>query len=95
MKASYSYNESTSKAGVSLFTGAPGGGKSSMGASKSFQSRMEPLFRAKTFAELDTAQAIVLPFDGKRNLSARRCYLKPCFLPRDLGYWRQREKGML
>ena len=95
LKTAYSFNESTPKAGISLFSGAPGGGKSSLGVSKSFHDRMEPLFRPKTFAELDTGQAIVLPYDGKKNLSARRCYLKPWYLPRDLSYWRQREKGML
>ena len=52
-------------------------------------------FRPKAFAELDTGQAIVLPYDGKKNLSARRCYLKPFYLPRDLSYWRQHEKGMI
>lgn len=95
LKASYSYNESHARAGVSLFSGAPGSGKSSLGASKSYQARMEPLFRPKIFAELDTAQAIVLPFDGKQNLPARRVYLKPFFLQRDLGYFRQREQGLL
>ncbi|MDE0166734.1 MAG: TraM recognition domain-containing protein [Bryobacterales bacterium] len=95
LKTAYSFNESTPKAGISLFSGAPGGGKSSLGVSKSFQDRMEPLFRPKAFAELDTGQAIVLPYDGKKNLSARRCYLKPFYLPRDLSYWRQQEKGMI
>ena len=95
LKASFSYNESHARAGVSLFSGAPGSGKSSLGASKSYQARMEPLFRPKAFAELDTAQAVVLPFDGKRNLPARRVYLKPFFLPRELGYWRQRDQGLL
>lgn len=95
LKASYSYNESHARAGVSLFSGAPGSGKSSLGASKSYQARMEPLFRPKIFAELDTCQAVILPYDGKRNLPAQRVYLKPFFLPRDLGYFRQREKGLL
>ena len=95
LKTAYSFNESTPKAGISLFSGAPGGGKSSMGVSKSFQDRMEPLFRPKAFAELDTGQAIVLPFDGNKNQSARRCYLKPWYLPRNLSYWRQRDKGLL
>ena len=95
LKTAYSFNESTPKAGISLFSGAPGGGKSSLGVSKSFQDRMEPLFRPKAFAELDTGQAIVLPYDGKKNLSARRCYLKPFYLPRTLSYWRQRERGMI
>ena len=95
LKASYSYNESHARAGVSLFSGAPGSGKSSLGASKSFQARMEPLFRPKIFAELDTCQAVILPYDGKRNLPAQRVYLKPFFLPRLSGYFRQREKGLL
>ncbi|MDE0165208.1 MAG: TraM recognition domain-containing protein [Bryobacterales bacterium] len=95
LKTAYSINESTPKAGISLFSGAPGGGKSSLGVSKSFQDRMEPLFRPKAFAELDTGQAIVLPYDGKKNLSARRCYLKPHYLPRDLCYWRQRQRGLI
>ncbi len=95
MKPSYSYQEVTAKAGVSLLSGAPGGGKSTLGASKSYRGQMEPLFRPKAFAELDTAQAIVLPFDGKRNLPARRVYLKPFFLDRKLGYFRQREQGLL
>ena len=95
LKTAYSFNESTPKAGISLFSGAPGGGKSSMGVSKSFQDRMEPLFRPKAFSELDTGQAIVLPYDGKKNQSARRCYLKPFYLPRDLSYFRQKEKGMI
>ncbi len=95
MKPSYSYQEVTAKAGVSLLSGAPGGGKSTLGASKSYRGQMEPLFRPKAFAELDTAQAIVLPFDGKRNLPARRVYLKPFFLDRKLGYFRHREQGLL
>ncbi|MCY4587930.1 MAG: TraM recognition domain-containing protein [Bryobacterales bacterium] len=95
LKTTFSFNESTPKAGISLFSGAPGGGKSSLGVSKSYTDTIEPLFQAKTFAELDTGQAIVLPYDGKKNLSARRCYLKPWYLPRNLNYFRQREKGML
>ena len=95
LKASYSYNESTPRAGVSLFSGAPGGGKSSLGTSKSYAPRREPLFHPKAFAELDTAQAIVLPFDGRRNLPARRVYLKPHFLPRELSYFRQKERKLL
>ena len=95
LKTTYSFNESTPKAGISLFSGAPGGGKSTLGVSKSYVDTIEPLFQAKTFAELDTGQAIVLPFDGKKNLSARRCYLKPWYLPRDLNYFRQRARGLL
>ena len=39
--------------------------------------------------------SIVLPYDGKRAGDARRCYLKPDFLPQDRPYWRAREAGDL
>ncbi len=42
---------------------------------------------------LDNCQAIVQPYDGRRVLDARRVYLKPHFLPRELPYWRAREAG--
>ena len=95
MKASYSVSEQTSGAAASLLTGSPGGGTGSLSASKSFSERREPLFHPRDFALLGNCQAIVLPYDGKRAHDARRCYLKPDFLPRDRPYWRAREAGEL
>ncbi|MCY4661964.1 MAG: type IV secretion system DNA-binding domain-containing protein [Acidobacteria bacterium] len=95
MKASYSLSEQTSQATASLLTGAPGGGTGSLSASKSFSERREALFHPRDFTLLGNCQAIVLPYDGKRTLDARRCYLKPDFLPRDRPYWRAREAGEL
>ena len=95
MKASYSVSEQTPGAAASLLSGAPGGGTGSLSASKSFSERREPLFHPRDFARLGNCQAIVLPYDGKRALDARRCYLKPDFLPRDRPYWRAREAGDL
>ena len=95
MKASYSVSEQTSRATASLLSGSPGGGAGSLSASKSFSERREPLFHPRDFALLGNCQAIVLPYDGKRAHDARRCYLKPDFLPRDRPYWRAREAGEL
>ncbi len=95
MKASYSVSEQTSQATASLLSGAPGGGTGSLSASKSFSERREPLFHPRDFALLGNCQAIVLPYDGRRALDARRCYLKPDFLPPDRSYWRAREDGDL
>ena len=36
-----------------------------------------------------------MPYDGKRSLDARHCYLKPDFLAVDRPYWRAREAGEL
>ena len=56
---------------------------------------LEAKFKQRDFAELDNAQAIVVPYDGVRALPATRCYLKPHYLPRERSYFRQRERGEL
>ena len=70
-----------------------GCGTGSLSASKSFSERREALFHPRDFTLLGNCQAIVLAYDGKRAPDARRCYLKPDFLPRDRPYWRAREAG--
>ena len=82
MKASYSVSEQTSRATASLLSGSPGGGAGSLSATKSFSQHREALFHPRDFALLGNCQAIVLPYDGRRAHDARRCYLKPDFLPR-------------
>ncbi len=95
IKASYTVSEQTARAGASLLSGSAGGGTGSVGASKAFSERREPLFHPRDFALLGNCQAIVMPYDGSRSLDARRVYLKPDFLPRDRPYWRAREAGEL
>ena len=95
MKASYTVSEQTARAGASLLSGSAGGGTGSLGASKSFSERREPLFHPRDFTLLGNCQAIVIPYDGSRSLDARRVYLKPDFLPRDRPFWRAREAGEL
>ena len=95
MKASYTVSEQTAPATASLLSGAAGGGTGSVGASKAFSERREPLFHPRDFTLLGNCQAIVIPYDGSRSLDARRVYLKPDFLPRDHPYWRARDAGDL
>lgn len=95
LKPNYSFSESAGRAGVSLLSGRAGGSRASLSASRSYSTRMEPRFQARDFSELDNAQAIVQAYDGVRTIPASRLYLKPYYLDRDLGYWRQVEKGLL
>ena len=95
MKASYTVSEHTQRASASLLSGAAGGGTGSVGASKAFSEKREPLFHPRDFTILGNCQAIVQPYDGRRSLDATRCYLKPDFLPRNRAYWRAREAGEL
>ena len=91
---SWSFSEQ-GKAGLSLTSARPGGGKGSLGASKSYRETRDPLFHPRTFTRLDNFEAICLPYDGVKSLDATRVYLKPYFLDRLLPYWRARDAGKL
>ena len=95
MKASYTVSEQTARASASLLSGSAGGGTGSVGTSKAFAERREPLFHPRDFTLLGNCQAIVQPYDGSQSLDAMRCYLKPDFLPRTRPYWRARAAGEL
>ena len=94
-RASYTFTETTGRPEFSLLSGRAGGGRGTIGASKSFRQQSEPVFTSREFALLANYQAICLPYDGVKSLPARRVYLKPHYLPRETGYWRLREKGRI
>ena len=94
-RPSYTFTETTGKPEFSLLSGRAGGGRGTIGASKSFRQSREPVFTPREFSLLANYQAICLPYDGVKSLPARRVYLKPDYLPRDMGYWRQREEGQI
>ena len=95
VQPSYTFTENTAKPEFSLLSGRAGGGRGSIGASKSFRQAREPMFPPRDFALLSNYQAICLPYDGAESLPARRVYLKPHYLPREIGYWRWREEGRI
>ena len=95
IKSSYTINESSRQSGVNLLSAQAGGGRGSVGASKSFQERREALFQPRDFALLGNCQAICLPYDGVQSLPPRRVYLKPHYLPADLPYWTAKQTGQL
>ena len=92
---SYTFTETTGRPEFSLLSGRAGGGRGTIGASKSFRQAREPVFTPRDFSLLANYQAICLPYDGTKSLPARRVYLKPHYLPRDVGYWRLREDGRI
>ncbi len=94
-RASHTFTETTGRPEFSLLSGRAGGGRGSIGASKSFRQAREPVFAPREFGLLANHQAICLPYDGVNSLAARRVYLKPHYLPRDVGYWRLRLEGRI
>ena len=94
-QASYTFTETTGRPEFSLLSGRAGGGRGTIGASKSFRQQREPVFTPRVFSLLANYQAICLPYDGVKSLPATRVYLKPHYLPRETGYWRLREEGRI
>ena len=92
---SHTFTETIGRPEFSPLSGRPGGGRGTIGTSKSFRRTREPVFSPRAFSLLDNCQAICPPYDGTRSLPARRVYLKPHYLPREKGYWRLRAEGQL
>ena len=95
IKPSYTITETAKQSEVSLLSAQAGGGRGSIGASKSFREQREAVFQPREFSLLSNCQAICLPYDGARSLPATRVYLKPHYLPRTLPYWRAKAEGKI
>ena len=73
IKSSYTINEASRQSGINLLSAQAGGGRGSVGASKSFQERREALFQPRDFALLGNCQAICLPYDGVQSSRRGAC----------------------
>ena len=63
-RASHTFTETTGRPEFSLLSGRAGGGRGTIGASKSFRQQTEPVFTPREFSLLANYQAICLPYDG-------------------------------
>ena len=95
LKATYATNETSRQSRINVVSAQAGGGRGSVGASKSFNEHREAVFQPRDFALLGNCQAICLPYDGVQSLPPRRVYLKPHYLPSDLPYWYAKRTGQL
>ena len=81
IKSSYTINESAKSSGINLMSAQAGGGRGSVGASKSFQERREALFQPRDFALLGNCQAICLPVlcprSGRQRVHPQRSAVYP------------------
>ena len=80
LKPSYTITEAGQDARVSMLTGRPAAHRTTVSAAKSYTPQYEYVFQPKVFAELQNAQAIVLPYDGLNPQSPTYCFLKPHYL---------------
>jgi hypothetical protein len=95
LKPSYALTEAGQQARVSLFTGRAASPTSTLTAAKTYSTLLDYVFQPKVFAELQNAQAIVLPYDGLNPLPPTYCYLKPYYLDVGTSYFDHVAKGAL
>jgi type IV secretory system conjugative DNA transfer VirD4/TraG family protein len=95
LKPSYSLTEAGQDARVSMLNGRPASQRSTVTASKTYSLLVDYVFQPKTFAELQNAQAIVLPYDGVNPQPPTYCYLKPYYLDAQVSYFDHARSGAL
>jgi len=95
LKPGYTITEAGQDARVSMLTGRPAAHRTTVSASKTYSLRYEYVFQPKVFAELQNAQAIVLPYDGVNPLPPTYCYLKPHYLDVQTSYFDHAGRGAL
>jgi hypothetical protein len=70
-----------------MLTGRPAAHRTTVCASKTYSLLLDYVFQPKVFAELQNAQAIVLPYDGLNPQPPTYCYLKPYYLDVQRSYF--------
>jgi hypothetical protein len=95
LKPGYTITEAGQDARVSMVTGRPAAHRTTVSAAKTYSLQYEYVFQPKVFAELQNAQAIVLPYDGLNPQSPTYCYLKPHYLDVQTTYFDHAAKGAL
>ena len=93
LKPSYTITEAGQDARVSMLTGRPAAHRTTVSAAKTYSLLLDYVFQPKVFAELQNAQAIVLPYDGLNPQPPTYCYLKPYYLDVQTQLLRPRRDG--
>ena len=95
LKPGYTVTESGQDARVSLLTGRAAAQRTTVSAAKTYSLTTEYVFEPRVFAELQNAQAIVLPYDGLNPQPPTYCYLKPYYLDTQASYFDHAAAGAL
>ena len=95
LKPGYTITEAGQDARVSMLTGRPAAHRTTVSAAKTYSLLLDYVFQPKVFAELQNAQAIVLPYDGLNPQSPTYCYLKPHYLDVQTSYFDHAARGAL
>ena len=95
LKPGYTITEAGQDARVSMLTGRPAAHRTTISAAKTYTLQLDYVFQLKVFAELQNAQAIVLPYDGLNPQPPTYYYLKPYYLPKQTSYFEHARRGAL
>jgi hypothetical protein len=95
LKPRFTVTEGGQQAHISLLTARPTAERQTLTVSKTYSLESDYVFQPRVFTELPTAQAVVVPFDGRTPHPAQYCYLKPRHLDVQTSYFDQVEQGDL
>jgi hypothetical protein len=95
LKSGYSITEAGQDARVSIVTGRPAAHKTTVSAAKTYSLQYEYVFQPRVCAELQNAQAIVLPYDGLNPQPPTYCFLRPHYLDMQTSYFDHAARGAL
>ena len=95
LKSGYSITEAGQDARVSILTGRPAAHRTTVSAAKTYSLQYQYVFQPRVFAELQNAQAIVLPYDGLNTQPPKYCLLKPHYLDVQTSYFDHAARGAL
>jgi len=95
LKPRYTVTEGGQHAHISLLTARPTAERQTLTVSKTYALESDYVFQPRVFTELPTAQAVVLPFDGRSPKPAQYCYLKPRHLDVQTSYFDHVAQGSL
>ena len=95
LKPGYTLTEAGQDARVSLLSGRPTAHRATVSAAKTYTVQTDYVFEPRIFAELQNAQAIVLPYDGLNPHPPTYCFLKPHYLDVQTSYFDHVAAGRL
>lgn len=95
LKPRFTVSEGGQKTHISLLSGKPTAERQTLTVSKQYTLESDFVFQPRVFTELPTAQAVVVPFDGRTPKPAQFCYLKPSHLDAQTSYFDHVESGAL
>ena len=93
VEGQYTIAETGVGAHISLLSGRAAATSTRSAPARSYTFESDYIFQPRVFMELQNAQAVVLPYDGRNPLPPQYRYLKPHYLDAQTSYFDHVSRG--